>query len=284
MPRKPGVYWTESWNPATGCTPCSPACDHCWARGMAERLPQIHAVRRMDFAGSVGIDSQPLYERVPFSTITLHPDRLDQPKHWRKPRVAAVSLMGDLFHEDVPREFLVRVWQVMAQNFWQTYLILTKRAERMRQFLDTLSFHTAGIPVSSDRPHPNVWLGVSVWDQESADKNIPILLDTDAAHRWVSIEPCLGDVCFGCAEHRWGMDPEDNRRHLDQVILGCESGPGRRPMPHAWARSIRDQCAEAGVPFYLKQASENEDGTGRVVKEPTLDGKQHLDLAWEAER
>ena len=141
----------------------------------------------------------------------------------------------------------------------------------------------------------NLWLGGTVTDQASADKNIPILLDTPAAHHWISVEPMLGEVDLGldacscgpgasCDPFRQDPDTCVHNPHLNQVIAGCESGPNRRPALHAWLWSLKAQCLDAGVPYFLKQASACKDGTGRVVKEPTLDGKQHLDLAWEAER
>jgi protein gp37 len=161
----------------------------------------------------------------------LHPDRLYQPLHWRKPRRIAVCLMGDLFHEEVPSDFCLRIWQTM--HSWpcplHTFFILTKRPKWMRAFVK--SYWSGG----------NIWLGVSVENQTTADERIPILLGTPAAHCWVSIEPMLGPVIL--------------RSRLDWVICGGESGPGARPMDPDWARSVRDQCRDAGVPFFMKQMS-----------------------------
>ena len=287
MPRKPGKYWNESWNPVTGCTPCSPACENCWAEATAERLPQTHGKR----AGKIliGFAYHDTMLPIPFSEIVLHPDRLDQPLHWKKPRVVAVSLMGDLFHEDVPFRFHCDTFEQMILSDKHTYLVLTKRPDMMATFCRGMQKYITSWPA------PNVWLGVSVWDQESADRNIPILLDTPAAHHWISVEPMLGEVDLGldacscgpgasCDPFRQDPDTCVHNPHLNQVIAGCESGPNRRPALHAWLWSLKAQCLDAGVPYFLKQASACKDGTGRVVKEPPLDGKQHLDLAWEAER
>ena len=297
MPRKPGVYWTESWNPVTGCPPDehNVVCrERCWARATAERFPQTHGRR----AGKIliGFGHHDAMLPIPFSEIVLHPDRLDQPLHWKKPRVVAVCWMGDWMHDEVPTRFLDQMLDVMGATPQHTYLTLTKRPENLDAKLYGVTEEHGCRELGGGDYLPNLWMGATIWDQPSADRVLPIILSTPAAHRWMSYEPALGplDLDSESADglHALGCGEDEHRGHsgypqcqgLDQVILGSESGPKRRPMPHAWARSIRDQCAEAGVPLYYKQAGENEDGTGRVVKEPTLDGKQHLDLAWEAER
>jgi protein gp37 len=245
-----GIEWTdETWNPVTGCTKVSPGCDRCYAESIARR-----------FAGSKafphGFD------------VTLHPDRLDQPRRWRKPRRVFVNSMSDLFHQDVPDEYVLRVWQVMADTPQHTYQVLTKRHGRLRSFLRRLAFRTptteerhAGIrgrraylfdsPGSNQRlgpvvPLDNVWIGVSVEDQERAALRIPALMDAPAAVRFVSCEPLLGEL--------------DLRSWLESgltwVICGGESGPQARPMHPEWARSLRDQCQATDVPFFFKQWGE----------------------------
>ena len=334
MKTKAGVYWDKPWNPVTGCTPCSPGCLNCWAKELAGRFPWTahggdNTCPTCFGRGWLGSDADAGTGRdercgkcrgegaipIPFSQIVTHPDRLSQPLHWRKPRVVAVCWMGDLFHEDVPDLLLEAVFGVMSFCGQQQFLVLTKRPARMRQWLSTtsLSMCQAEATVRGDcerhprwhhRPEndvvinswplPNVHLGVTACNQEEADEKVPILLDTPAAHRWVSLEPLLGEVDF--APH---LSPQTKtsfynrggrgmsaqvivrKEHLNWVVAGCESGPRRRPASHDLFRSLRDQCAEAGVPFYLKQMSEREDGTGRVVKAPYLDGVQHLATPWE---
>ena len=214
------IEWTdETWNPVTGCTKVSPGCDHCYAERVTERF---HG------PGS-------------FERVVLHPDRLDKPLRWRKPRKVFVNSMSDLFHEQVPDTFIGLVWQVMAETPQHTYQILTKRHARMRSFLNRWP-----------DPLPNVWLGVSVEDQKWADIRIPALLDTPAAVRFLSCEPLLGAVSLT----RWlhgGFGVAGPWPDLDWVIVGGESGPGARPMRPDWARSLRDECEAADVPFLFKQ-------------------------------
>lgn len=243
------IEWTDrTWNPLTGCTKVSPGCDHCYAKTMHERF---HG------PGS-------------FDTVTLHPDRLSQPLRWRKPSRVFVNSMSDLFHADVPDEYIARVFAVMAQAPQHTFQVLTKRHARMRSLLNDplwwnfVTAYTAaktGQPVKYQQPLPNVWLGVSVENQQWADIRIPALLDTPAAVRFLSCEPLLGPVDLRHAFRRWvpGEDApwcDDKIRVADMlhwVIVGGESGPGARPMNPDWARSLRDQCVAAGVPFLFKQ-------------------------------
>lgn len=217
------IEWTnKTWNPLTGCTKVSPGCDHCYAKTMHERF---------NGPGS-------------FDTITLHPERLDQPFRWRKPSRVFVNSMSDLFHKDVPDEFICEVFDVMANTPRHTFQLLTKRHTRMRSFVTKYS--AVGVL-------PNVWLGVSVETQKWAGIRIPVLLDTPAAVRFLSCEPLLGPVCLD----PWHTDTDCNEGPpwggVDWVIVGGESGPGARPMHPEWARSLRDQCLAAGVPFLFKQ-------------------------------
>jgi protein gp37 len=175
MPTK--IAWTdESWNPVTGCTPVSEGCAHCYAKKMSHR-----------FGGD-------------FSTVTLYPDRLDRPLRWRKPRMVFVPSMGDLFHEDVPYSFINRVFGVMAQRRDHTFQVLTKRPERMRDWVREHVLWLQELAMMMTRRDarasimPHIWLGVSVENQARANERIPLLLDTPAAVRFVSAEPLLGPL------------------------------------------------------------------------------------------
>ena len=300
-----------TWSPTSGCSPASSGCASCWAKAYHVRY------RGGDFS------------------VKLHPEKLDEPLRLRTPSTIGVSLMGDLFHDDVPDEFIAAVFGIMAAAERHTFIVLTKRPERMRSILSNVkddwtlaaedylcayenylyayeesckSFRQLNTGWFKDRPLPNVWPGVSIEDQATADERIPILLDTPAAHRWVSLEPQIGAVEFTS----WWLHGQthDVNEHgeathgpaLDLVIQGCESGPRRRPFDLAWARSVRDQCKAAGVAYYLKQiqrctdddchayGTDNgcgmewtcESGRKNTVREkPTLDGRQHLGLPWE---
>ena len=183
--------------------------------------------------------------------MQVHPDRLDAPLHWKKPRRVFVNSMSDLFHKDVPFEFVDQVFATMAWMQEHTFMVLTKRADRMEEF-----FNEAGNP---SRRHilPNVWLGVTVENQKAADERIPLLLQTPAAVRFVSVEPMLRPVditSYLNSLYIIGNVPENTiyEPPLDWVICGGETGPGARPMHPDWVRSLRDQCQAAGVPFFFK--------------------------------
>lgn len=235
------IEWAEeTWNPITGCTKISAGCANCYAERMANRLANI--------PGS-GYD-----KGNPFG-VKFHPDRLDQPLKWKKPRKVFVCSMGDLFHEDVTDSWLDDVFFTAANLARQhTYLVLTKRPQRMYEYFtkkieDGFTWREGITYV----PLPNVWLGVTAENQDAADERIPWLMKTPAAKRFVSVEPMLGQVdldtingAFGC------VDVGD----LDWVICGGETGPGARPMRPDWARSLRDQCVSADVPFFFKHWGE----------------------------
>lgn len=242
------IEWTnETWNPVTGCTKVSPGCKNCYAERQANRLQRI---------------GQPNYANG--FQVTLQPHMLDKPNRWRKPRTVFVCSMADLFHEDVPIAFLRQVFDVMGQNPRHTFQVLTKRAERMFEFVEIYE------------EYPNVWLGVSVEDQRRAVERLPLLRQTPATIRFLSVEPLLGPIDFSALpdSYVWA-----GLSHIDWVICGGESGPGARPMHPEWARSIRDQCLEQKVPFFFKQwggvhKSENRELDGRewnempIVKQP----------------
>lgn len=249
---KTKIEWADRvWNPVIGCTPISDGCKHCYAKRMAER-----------FAGAWGLDPA-----NPFA-VKLHPERLDEPMRWKKPSMVFVCSMSDLFHDDVPDSFLDKVFGVMAASWWHTFLVLTKRPERMENYLsqdrrEGWAYSGAnGNDIVFDQIDfgpmvlPNVWLGVTAENQEQADARIPILLSIPATKRFVSVEPMLGSVDIApqwVDKLRYG---QYGLSVLDWVICGGESGPGARPMHPDWARSLRDQCNAAGTPFMFKQWGE----------------------------
>jgi protein gp37 len=225
-----GIEWTDrTWNPVTGCTKVSPGCEHCYAERIARR-----------FTGSPAFPDG--------FAVTLHPERLGAPLRWRGSCRVFVNSMSDLFHPQVPSEFIARVFAVMAATPWHTYQVLTKRPARMRALL------TQPAPVSEGVgwPLPNVHLGVSAEDQKRAQLRIPVLLRTPAVLRFLSAEPLLGPLVL----HRRWLARDGSSGGIGWVIVGGESGPGARPMRPEWARSLRDQCQAAGVAFFFKQWGE----------------------------
>jgi protein gp37 len=377
MGDKSKIEWTDAtWNPVRGCSRVSPGCENCYAERMASRfcgsgqpyegLVKVH-VRR----SSVHVRRSSVDPRVKWSSprwtgeVRMVPEHLADPLRWKRPRRVFVNSMSDLFHERLKNEEIAAVFGVMAAAPRHTFQVLTKRAERMRDWFrwlesqiappekvgnwtrtghghrDVVHYYVrqlltddAAIVSGEARtgawPLPNVWLGVSVENQQYADERIPLLLETPAAVRFVSAEPLLGDVDLGlssatctCCQRRtsrWidlergaradmlfddreaqtyaeagiyransnphgalsvkatdgkllGVKPDEFRvlPGLDWVIVGAESGPGARAMQIDWARGVRDQCAAAGVPFFLKQFATN----GRKVHMPELDGRRH---------
>ncbi len=239
------IEWAEeTWNPITGCDPISEGCANCYARRMATRL-----------RGRYGYPADD-----PFR-VTFHPERLGQPERWKKPRMIFVCSMGDLFHERVSIDHGCMVLGAAKEAPQHKYLFLTKRPEIM---LKAMAFFCGGEPMPS-----NWWLGVSAENQQRAEERIPILLQIPAAVRFVSCEPLLGpmdlDIYFSEYDYRPTYDyfrtmypdienkPILIRPGIDWVICGGEAGPGARPMHPDWARSLRDQCVDAGVPFFFKQ-------------------------------
>jgi protein gp37 len=262
---KTEIEWaSDTWNPTTGCDRVSPGCDHCYALTMAKRLKGMGAAKYQR-------DGDPRTSGPGFG-ITEHPDTLDAPLHWRKPRKVFVNSMSDLFHDGVSDEFIARVWAVMAATPQHTYQVLTKRHGRMRSLLSAGAFRakvgaaigemevraprrlpqiTAEQATSATEawPLPNVWLGVSVEDQKRAELRIPALLDTPAAVRFLSCEPLLGSVDLAQVD-AFGFD---RPTAIDWVIAGGESGPDHRPMDLDWVRVLRDQCIDNPTPFLFKQ-------------------------------
>ena len=257
------IEWaTDSWNVVSGCSKISEGCLNCYAERMAHRL-----------RGRFGYP-----EDDPFR-VTFHPDRLEEPLSWRKPRRVFVASMGDLFHEDVDDEWLDLVFAVMGMARQHTFLLLTKRPTRMRDYLRQVTEGTRKLAGSAcyglvrgalgglavldwmAEGMPNVWCGVTAENQERAEERVPVLLDVPAKIRFVSCEPLLGPVDLS----PWTVD---------WVIVGAESGSGARPMEADWVRSLRDQCKQARASFYFKQSVVN----GKKISLPELDGRQWAEV------
>ena len=243
------IEWTDqTWNPVTGCSKVSAGCRNCYAERFAKRL-QSMAVHKY---------------RHGFN-VTLHPDTLDEPKKWRKPRRVFVNSMSDLFHEDVPLEFIQRVFKVMDEHPQHQFQILTKRPERVKEKQYAYARETKnGWP-------DNVWIGTSIEEQKVLESRIIHLSNIDAKIRFLSIEPLIGKVSLD----GW-LDPPNL---IHWVIVGGESGAGARPMFYEWAASIRDQCKAAGVPFFFKQWGFHGDTSRNgYKKDRKLDGKLYNEM------
>lgn len=302
-----GISWTDATWPITwGCsrviwrsepTPEHPggkvlpgACDHCYAFAFNDRMYAAHTKGK----------PVPSVFHHPFSEVRILPERLGLPLTWRKPRRVFVDSMSDLFHEKIPDDFLAQVFGVMAVTPHITYQILTKRPERMRDWVNSISLQTTQYPngdmgaqycinaalragvlapwanrrlpahlqMSAHWPLPNVWLGVSVEHQRAADERIPHLLQTPATVRFLSCEPLLEplDLSAACKSSRGRFG---GMLTPDWVIVGGESGRGYRPMDLDWARDLRDQCQRMRIPFFYKQGSGPRPGMN-----PTLDGME----------
>jgi protein gp37 len=231
------IEWTDAtWNPVRGCTKISPGCAHCYAETFAERFR--------------GVPGHP-YEQG--FDLRFVPEKLADPLRWPSPKMVFVNSMSDLFHEDVPLDYIRRVALVMAKANWHTYQVLTKRSGRLRTLLGNELHWAAGLP--------HVWWGVSVENRRHGLPRLADLQATPAAVRFLSVEPLLEDL---------------GPIYLDGIgwmIVGGESGHGARPMDPAWVRNLRDRCAAEGVPFFFKQWGGVRKGkTGRE-----LDGRTHDD-------
>ena len=230
------IEWTEStWNPVTGCTKISPGCKHCYAERMAFRLQRM---------------GQPNYANG--FKLTIHEQALYLPLQWKKPQTIFVNSMSDLFHKDVPVEFMQSVFEVMGRAHWHRFQILTKRSERLLKLSPSLLWK------------PNIWMGVSVEDQQYTSR-IDDLQNIGAQIKFLSLEPLLGPL------------RKLNLKEIDWVIVGGESGPGARPMDEAWVLDIRDQCLRAKVPFFFKQwGGVNKKKAGRQLEGKTWDQMPRL--------
>lgn len=330
------IEWTDAtWNPIRGCSRVSEGCRHCYAERVAARF----SGPGQPYEGLVRI-SNTLDGRKPTGwngTVRMVAEHLADPLRWKRPRRVFVNSMSDLFHESLTNEQIAAVFGVMAAAPQHTFQVLTKRAARMRAWFEWVTKnrgstpyvahessvvvraaeqYVGGLGVDCVWPLPNVWLGVSVENQAAADERIPELLATPAVVRWISAEPLLGPVNLTSWLWDWSrieseddnggaLPPRDPR--LSWVVAGCESGPGARPCDVAWLRSLRDQCAKAGVAYFVKQAKHvpacipapattpsppanngwvdvvdagpgSKRKAGGVIGLPYLDGRQHIDM------
>lgn len=231
MGAKSAIEWTEStWNPVTGCTKISPGCDHCYAERLALRL---QAMGQSNYANGF--------------RVTIQEHMLELPLRWKLPQVIFVNSMSDLFHKDVPTEYIHRVFDVMRRASQHRFQVLTKRSQRLARLSQRLSWQ------------PNIWMGVSVESQEYTFR-IDHLRETTAHIKFLSLEPLLGPLT------------SLNLEGIDWVIVGGESGPGARAMRSEWVLDIRDQCRDAGIPFFFKQwGGTNKKKTGRLLENRTWD-------------
>jgi len=235
-----GMYWDKAWSLVDGCTPCSPGCENCWSAGIEHRFRSYRNGWNPDRLTDVDGKFKGI--------VKARGDRLDIPLKTKKPTVFAV--WNDLFHEDVSFEFQTDAWLNMALTHRHTFLVLTKRIEGMKTFVSAWKM--------SDFPH--IWSGVTVCNQKEANEKIPQLLQVPG-HKWLSIEPMLGPIFLS---RDWIDAPRYWETGIIQgVVVGCETGPHRRPCNIEWSRSIVEQCKAAGVPCFVKQLEIN----GKVVHE-----------------
>jgi protein gp37 len=212
MSDKSRIEWTEAtWNPVTGCDQVSPGCAHCYAKTFAERWR--------------GIPGHP-YEQG--FDLRIWPERLDQPLKWKRPRTIFVNSMSDLFHEQIPDEFIAQVFDVMERANQHIFQVLTKRPERM-------------LEIANELPWPaNIWMGVSIENRRFVHR-ADLLRSAPATVRFISAEPLLGPL--------EGLD----LTNIHWLIAGGESGPGHRPIREEWVLDLRDRCEDEGVAFFFKQ-------------------------------
>ena len=323
MGDKTGISWTDAtWNPTKGCSRVSAGCQNCYAEVQAARIVRMGKGKPTAYDDLVRVTAGGDARWT--GKVTLDAKTLALPLRWSKPRRIFVNSMSDLFHESLTNEQIAAVFGVMAAAPQHTFQVLTKRATRMREWFEWMTLEENFSPnatmhveaceldaigededdviaeriLDAEWPLSNVWLGVSVEDQHAADERIPELLDTPAAVRFLSCEPLLGEVSIpsylrGTAQHaaiaRYAGKTDEPG--VDWVIAGCESGPGARPCSVKWLQFLRDQCAFARVPFFLKQATQpgseavggplvtpgigSKHKAGGVIELPYLDGIQH---------
>lgn len=275
---KSKIEWTQhTWNPVTGCKKISAGCQNCYAENMAKRFGGEDAFK-----------------------VTLHPDKLDVPLKRKKPTTYFVCSISDLFHEDVPFEFISKVFSVMQQNQRHTFQVLTKRPERVLEYY-AYQKEWLGIVL----PLKNVWLGVTAENQKEANHRIPILLSTPAALRFVSIEPMLEqidledirdpkkfpsllrkDVLRGQDIHEDDDDVWTPIEKIDWVICGGESGQKARSLNPLWVKSLQEQCTQANTPFFFKQWGEFTCKDGEMIRVGKkeagylIDGKEYREMPY----
>lgn len=283
-----GLWWDRNWPVLEGCTPCSPACDNCFASGYAHRfensLPYLRGLTNTDGKWN--------------GTVALRKDQLKLPSTIKKPTVWFVTERSDLFHPAVPFEYILGVltYAVIAPH--HRYMILTKRPERMAEFFKWMDTEA---PHRVETMRDCFWFVVTVWDQDSADRSIPLLLSIPVARRFISIEPLLGPVdltslTMDGANGFYECDALDTEGtgfytsskilgSLDFVIVGGESGLDARPTHPNWIRFLRDQCAAAKVPFFFKQWGEWAGGKfdrrkGKMICQPSQSGNEIGRIFW----
>jgi len=219
------IEWTEAtWNPCTGCNKISPGCLNCYAERMSIRLQAMH---------------QSNYKNG--FKLQLHEHMLSIPKTWKQPKIVFVNSMSDLFHDDVPIEFIEKVFNIMYQAYWHKFQVLTKRSERLRELTTYLKWY------------PNIWMGVSV-ESKSYLYRVDDLRASGARIKFLSLEPLLGPL------------GELDLAGIDWVIVGGESGPNARKLNPEWVRDIKDQCVQKDVPFFFKQwGGPNKKRAGRLL-------------------
>jgi len=238
MSEHSSIEWTDAtWNPVRGCTKISPGCTHCYAETFAER-----------FRGVAGHPYEQGFD------LRLVPHKLSEPLRWRRSRMIFVNSMSDLFHKDVPDDYIVAVARVMRLARWHTFQVLTKRSERLRDLL------ASKLAFAADDRH--IWWGVSVENRKHGLPRISHLQVASAAVRFLSIEPLLEE-----------LGPLD-LAGIAWVIVGGESGPGARPIQPAWVRSVRAQCRRAGIPFFFKQWG----GRQKSLSGRRLDGRTYDEM------
>lgn len=241
------IQWTDkTWNPITGCTQVSPGCDHCYAMTLHNMRHNVYTQN----GGSWPNTTKPMPKQysVPFSQVQLFPDRLEDPLHWRKPQMVFVNSMSDLFHQDIPDEFIQQVFQTMNKAPQHIFQVLTKRPSRAALIANKLTWTS------------NIWLGTSIENNQytwRADK----LRQVPAAVRFISAEPLLGELT------------NLNLDGIHWLIAGAESGEGARPMNEDWVRFLRDLCQQYHTAFFYKQNAIR----GHKLSLPELDGRQWIE-------
>jgi protein gp37 len=243
-------YLSHTWNPIVmRCRPVSRGCDNCWHLRMADRLkanPALSEAQRAAYAGG-----EP----------ALNKNEIDAPLRLRKPGVIGVQFMGDLFHEDVTDDMRIEVFTTFCEP--DLFIVLTKRPENMKRFIEgPLRGYYSQCP-AGNYLFPNLYCGVSIEDQRTANERIPVLMETPAINRIVSLEPTLGPVRFN--------------EYPDWLIMGCESGPGARPMHREWALHVARQCETHSIPLFYKQGPGD---NGYYGKMPTLNGRVYDQVPW----
>jgi len=225
------IEWTGStWNPITGCTKHSDGCQYCYAEKMATRLKNM------------GLSK---YNNA--FKLTLHPDNIEDPLNMKKPQTIFVCSMSDIFHKDVPDEFILKLFEVMNKAHWHTFQVLTKRAERISELNDKINWTN------------NIWLGTTVEDTKVLNR-IDHLRHSSAYIKFLSIEPLLENI------------DNMNLKNIDWVIVGGESGPKARPIKEEWVKNIQEQCKSSNVPFFFKQwGGKNKKKAGRLLNNKTYD-------------